>query len=35
MEEKRLARLEIGGYLHDIGKIGVRDAVLLAGPADA
>jgi putative nucleotidyltransferase with HDIG domain len=29
MEEKRLARLEIGGYLHDIGKIGIRDAVLL------
>jgi putative nucleotidyltransferase with HDIG domain len=24
-----LAHLEIGGYLHDIGKIGVRDAVLL------
>jgi len=29
MEEKRLAQLEIGGYLHDIGKIGIRDAVLL------
>jgi len=29
MEERRLARLEIGGYLHDIGKIGIRDAVLL------
>jgi len=29
LEEKRLARLEIGGYLHDIGKIGIRDAVLL------
>jgi len=29
MEDKRLARLEIGGYLHDIGKIGIRDAVLL------
>jgi putative nucleotidyltransferase with HDIG domain len=29
MDEKRLARLEIGGYLHDIGKIGIRDAVLL------
>jgi putative nucleotidyltransferase with HDIG domain len=29
MEETRLARLEIGGYLHDIGKIGIRDAVLL------
>jgi putative nucleotidyltransferase with HDIG domain len=24
-----LAHLEIGGYLHDIGKIGVRDSVLL------
>jgi len=29
LEETRLARLEIGGYLHDIGKIGIRDAVLL------
>jgi len=29
LEEKRLARLEIGGYLHDIGKIGIRDAILL------
>jgi putative nucleotidyltransferase with HDIG domain len=33
-QEMRLSRvalqhLEIGGYLHDIGKIGVRDAVLL------
>jgi len=25
----RLQHLQIGGYLHDIGKIGVRDAVLL------
>jgi putative nucleotidyltransferase with HDIG domain len=25
----RLQHLEVGGYLHDIGKIGVRDAVLL------
>jgi putative nucleotidyltransferase with HDIG domain len=25
----RLQHLEIGGYLHDIGKIGVRDSVLL------
>jgi len=25
----QLQHLEIGGYLHDIGKIGVRDAVLL------
>lgn len=24
-----LSRLEVGGYLHDIGKIGIRDAVLL------
>jgi len=29
LEDTRLARLEIGGYLHDIGKIGIRDAVLL------
>jgi len=29
MDEAILARLEIGGYLHDIGKIGIRDAVLL------
>ena len=29
IEETRLARLEVGGYLHDIGKIGIRDAVLL------
>lgn len=29
LEESILARLEIGGYLHDIGKIGIRDAVLL------
>jgi putative nucleotidyltransferase with HDIG domain len=29
MDERLLARLEIGGYLHDIGKIGIRDAVLL------
>ena len=29
MEDRRLARLEVGGYLHDIGKIGIRDAVLL------
>ncbi|MBI2724078.1 MAG: HD domain-containing protein [Chloroflexi bacterium] len=32
----RLQHLEIGGYLHDIGKIGVRDAVLLKpGALDA
>ena len=29
LEDAVLARLEIGGYLHDIGKIGIRDAVLL------
>jgi len=29
MRDTLLARLEIGGYLHDIGKIGIRDAVLL------
>lgn len=29
LDEAILARLEIGGYLHDIGKIGIRDAVLL------
>jgi putative nucleotidyltransferase with HDIG domain len=29
IEATRLARLEVGGYLHDIGKIGIRDAVLL------
>lgn len=29
LPESMLQHLEIGGYLHDIGKIGVRDAVLL------
>jgi putative nucleotidyltransferase with HDIG domain len=29
LNETVLARLEVGGYLHDIGKIGIRDAVLL------
>lgn len=29
IDEKNLAQIEIGGYLHDIGKIGIRDAVLL------
>ncbi len=29
VEERIVARLEIGGYLHDIGKICIRDAVLL------
>lgn len=29
VDEKALAQIEIGGYLHDIGKIGIRDAILL------
>lgn len=29
LAESLLQHLEIGGYLHDIGKIGVRDSVLL------
>ncbi len=29
LPESDLQHLEIGGYLHDIGKIGIRDAVLL------
>jgi putative nucleotidyltransferase with HDIG domain len=29
LDEKTLANLEVGGYLHDIGKIGIRDTVLL------
>jgi putative nucleotidyltransferase with HDIG domain len=29
LSESELQHLEIGGYLHDIGKIGVRDSVLL------
>ncbi len=29
LAESALQHLEIGGYLHDIGKIGVRDSVLL------
>jgi putative nucleotidyltransferase with HDIG domain len=29
LEEAVLAEVEVGGYLHDIGKIGVRDSVLL------
>ena len=29
LDEKTLAKIEIGGYLHDIGKIGTRDSVLL------
>jgi putative nucleotidyltransferase with HDIG domain len=29
LNERMLSHLETGGYLHDIGKIGIRDAVLL------
>jgi putative nucleotidyltransferase with HDIG domain len=29
LDEKTLTQIEIGGYLHDIGKIGIRDVVLL------
>jgi putative nucleotidyltransferase with HDIG domain len=29
LDEKTLVQIEIGGYLHDIGKIGIRDAILL------
>jgi putative nucleotidyltransferase with HDIG domain len=29
LDDVMLSRLEVGGYLHDIGKIGVRDNVLL------
>jgi putative nucleotidyltransferase with HDIG domain len=29
LDQRTLAQLEIGGYLHDIGKIGIRDAILL------
>ena len=29
LAESELQHLEIGGYLHDIGKIGVRDSILL------
>jgi putative nucleotidyltransferase with HDIG domain len=29
LPERTLEHLEFGGYLHDIGKIGIRDAVLL------
>ena len=36
LSQSDLAHLEIGGYLHDVGKIGVRDAVLLKpGALDA
>jgi len=29
LDEKTLSHIEIGGYLHDIGKIGIQDAILL------
>jgi putative nucleotidyltransferase with HDIG domain len=29
LDDLLLSRLEVGGYLHDIGKIGIRDNVLL------
>jgi putative nucleotidyltransferase with HDIG domain len=29
LDESVLSQLEIGGYLHDIGKIGIRDTILL------
>ena len=29
LADKTLGQLEIGGYLHDIGKIGIGDAILL------
>ena len=29
VDDATLSQLEIGGYLHDIGKIGIRDSVLL------
>ena len=29
LDDRQLQQLLVGGYLHDIGKIGVRDAILL------
>ena len=29
LDEKALSNIEIGGYLHDIGKLGIEDAILL------
>jgi len=29
LDEKTLSHIEIGGYLHDIGKLGIEDAILL------
>jgi putative nucleotidyltransferase with HDIG domain len=29
LDDKTLSHIEIGGYLHDIGKIGIEDAILL------
>jgi HAMP domain-containing protein len=32
LSDRTLAQLEIGGYLHDIGKIGIRDSVVVQSP---
>jgi HAMP domain-containing protein len=32
-DERMLAQLEIGGYLHDLGHIGIRDSLLLRSDA--
>jgi len=29
LREKTLGQIEIGGYLHDVGKIGIRDDILM------
>lgn len=29
LDDKVLSQIEIGGYLHDVGKIGIRDSILL------
>src|SRR5439155_525127 len=29
LDERTIAQLEMGGYLHDLGKIGIRDSVRL------
>ena len=33
LDEQTLSQLEIGGYLHDIGRIGIRDMSLLKNDA--
>jgi HD-GYP domain-containing protein (c-di-GMP phosphodiesterase class II) len=33
LPDSQLQHLEIGGYMHDVGKIGVRDAILLKSGA--